>query len=281
VKLSLLRRNGYVNQRLHDEPFYLIHDKTIYIAKFGKVKSLMRMNSNSATVMILAAGIGSRLKPLTDLKPKALVNYNGKPMLKRVIDNIVDQGFRRIVINTHHHASQIVEYLKRNDFGSTEVLISDESKMLMDTGGGIIHARSLLDGRGPFIVHNVDILSNIDLIKLLSYHRQYHPVATLVVKKRETSRQLGIDESGNLSGWKNNNSGETISVPSKRITNYTAYSGIQVINPVLFEMVHEQRPFPIIPKYLELAGNNQIKVYDQSDDDWIDMASINHIERLS
>lgn len=158
--------------------------------------------------MIFAAGTGSRLKPLTDHTPKALIPIGGKPMLEHVILKLKSSGFDQIVINIHHLGNQIVDFLEANNNFGVRIEISDESDYLLDTGGGIKKATSLLCGNEPFLIHNVDILSNVDLKKLYDTHVQTNPLATLLVSQRNTSRYLLFNKENRLCGWRNHETGE-------------------------------------------------------------------------
>lgn len=159
--------------------------------------------------MIFAAGLGTRLRPLTDHTPKALVSVAGKPMLERVILRLKEAGFNDITVNIHHFGEQIIEFLRaNNDFGIT-IHLSDERDMLLDTGGGIKKARPFLDGNEPFLVHNADILSDINLAELYRHHRESNAETTLLVSQRQTSRYLLLDDANRLHGWINKSTGET------------------------------------------------------------------------
>ncbi|MDD2416473.1 MAG: sugar phosphate nucleotidyltransferase, partial [Parabacteroides sp.] len=138
--------------------------------------------------MIFAAGTGSRLKPFTDHTPKALIPVAGKPMLEHVILKLKEAGFDEIVVNVHHLGDQIIDFLTLNNNFGLEIHISDERDYLLETGGGIKHAARFLQGEEPFLVHNVDIVSNVNLKELYNHHLQTNPLATLLVSKRETSR---------------------------------------------------------------------------------------------
>lgn len=206
--------------------------------------------------MLFAAGLGTRLKPLTDSMPKALVPVNGTPMLEHVILKLKDAGFTDIVVNIHHFGEQIIDFLKaRQNFG-IRIQISDERKELLDTGGGIKHAKALLEGNEPFLVHNVDILSDTDLRKVYEYHCHSNHTATLVASKRKTSRYLLFDNTDRLCGWVNESTGET--KPSgftvdEAIHRKYAFSGIHVISPDIFrEMTGPwDGKFPIMDFYLQ------------------------------
>lgn len=186
--------------------------------------------------MIFAAGLGTRLRPLTDHTPKALVSVAGKPMLERVILRLKEAGFNDITVNIHHFGEQIIEFLRaNNDFGIT-IHLSDERDMLLDTGGGIKKARPFLDGNEPFLVHNADILSDINLAELYRHHRESNAEATLLVSQRQTSRYLLLDDANRLHGWINKSTGETKPEGfsfQERQYKEMAFGGIHVISPSL------------------------------------------------
>ena len=158
--------------------------------------------------MIFAAGTGSRLKPYTDHIPKALIPIDGKPMLEHIILKLKAAGFTEIIINVHHLGEQIIEFLTGKDNFGITIHISDERDYLLDTGGGIKHAAQFLQGDEPFLVHNVDIISNVDLKALYQHHLDTNPLATLLVSKRDTSRYLLFNKENKLSGWRNKETGE-------------------------------------------------------------------------
>ena len=184
--------------------------------------------------MIFAAGLGTRLKPLTDTMPKALVPVCGQPLLYHVLTKLVAAGYDDVIVNVHHFPDQIIDYLCVHDFGA-KITISDERDFLRETGGGIKHVRPLLDE--PFIVHNVDIISNLDLKWLREQHRE-DAVATVVVSERETQRYLLFDEDGRLKGWTNVKTGEVRSPygdidPSQY--RKLAFAGIHLMSPAIFD----------------------------------------------
>ena len=216
--------------------------------------------------MIFAAGLGSRLRPLTDNTPKALIPVGGKPMLEHVILKLKAAGFDQIVINIHHLGQQIVDFLNANNNFGVEIFISDESDYLLDTGGGIKKATSFLQGDEPFLVHNVDILSNVDLRKLYDTHVQNNPLVTLLVSQRKTSRYLLFNKENKLCGWRNHATGEIKSYypdfdPSQY--NEFAFSGIHVLSPrILDEMEEWTGKFSIINFYLSICAKNDIRAYE-------------------
>lgn len=208
---------------------------------------------------ILAAGLGTRLRPWTLSHPKALVPVEGLPMLRRVIENLRDKGFDRIVVNVHHFASQIVDYLNENDFG-VEIAVSDESASLLETGGGLLHARRLLDSDDtPFLVHNVDILSNADLPALMAAQEGSRALGTLLVNRRDSNRKLLFDEDMTLAGWhslKDNSYRPDGFLPGKDMREF-AFSGIYTLSPDVFPLMDRlgfKGAFPIMDFFMAVAG---------------------------
>lgn len=207
--------------------------------------------------MIFAAGLGSRLKPLTDTMPKALVPVAGRPMLEHVILKLKSYGVTEIVINIHHFGEQILDFLKVNDDFGLTIHISDERGQLLDTGGGIKKARPFLDTSDePFIVHNVDILSDVNLKEVYDYHLQNGSVATLLASRRKTSRYLLFDAEKKLCGWINKDTGaskpEGFHYDESLYQEY-AFSGIHVLSPAIFRLLDTPRwegKFSIMDFYL-------------------------------
>lgn len=215
--------------------------------------------------MIFAAGLGTRLKPLTDHTPKALIPIDGKPMLEHIILKLKKAGFRQIVINIHHLGQQILDFLEANQNFGIEIYISDERDYLLDTGGGIKQAEKFLHGNEPFLIHNVDILSDIDLNALYNCHLQTNPVATLLVSKRQTSRYLLFNKENKLCGWRNHETGEVKSFYPQfdpRQYNEYAFSGIHILSPKIFEWMEEWTgKFSIIHFYLSICAKTNIQAY--------------------
>ena len=218
--------------------------------------------------MIFAAGLGSRLKPLTDTIPKALVPVAGCPMLEHVILKLKASGFTEIVINIHHFGEQIIDFLKtNNDFGLT-IHISDERDRLLDTGGGIRKARLFFENSGePFLVHNVDILSDMNLKELYDFHMQSGSVATLLASRRTTSRYLLFDTERKLRGWINKDTGqvkpEGFHYDESLYREY-AFSGIHVFSPAVFRLMEAPRwegKFSIMDFYLATCGQTDYSGY--------------------
>ena len=194
--------------------------------------------------MIFAAGLGTRLKPLTDTMPKALVEVEGQPLLRRTIIKLKEAGVNRIVINVHHFADQIVNYLKANDNFGIDIRISDESQQLLDTGGGLLKARNLFNPNEPILVHNVDILSNVRIRDFYYLDTDNNNAATLIVSRRKTKRYLVFDQNFKLKGWTNIETHETKSPTVNFDVNTPGYglyafSGIHLVTPTIFPLLEE------------------------------------------
>ena len=231
--------------------------------------------------MIFAAGLGTRLKPITDNLPKALVPINGKPLLQHVILKLKSAGFDEIIVNVHHFPEQIIDFLKANNNFDIRIEVSDERKQLLDTGGGIRNAKWFFDDGKPFLVHNVDILSDVDLNKLYHQHLRTNSLATLVVSKRDTFRYLLFDDNLRLNGWINEKTGETKPQGLNHIELYNklAFAGIQVLSPAVFELMENLEPkFPIIDFYLSLAKAETITGFTPPDFHMLDVGKLNMLD---
>jgi len=233
--------------------------------------------------MILAAGLGTRLRPLTDNKPKALVEIEGKTQLEIVLTRLKMAGIEEVIINLYHHGDMIKKYLKSNDYFDMEIYFSDERDQLLDTGGGIKKAGwFFLETGEPFLVHNVDILTNIDLIDLAEYHKAYGGIATLAVKHRATSRSLLLNDNGNLIGWLDNESNEKImGKEDELIREEVAFSGIQVLSTEIFELLDKNPPFSIIHSYLGIAKSKPVQTYNHDYSYWVDMGKKDNFAEAS
>ncbi|MGC3978557.1 MAG: nucleotidyltransferase family protein [Paludibacteraceae bacterium] len=232
--------------------------------------------------LIFAAGLGTRLKPITDNLPKALVPINGKPLLEHIILKLKTAGFDEIIVNVHHFPDLIINFLKeKNNFG-IRVEISDERDNLLDTGGGIKKTENFFSDGMPFLAHNVDILSNVDLRELYDFHRKQAGVlSTLVVNKRETFRYLLFNNDNNLCGWINEKTNETKPHPNINPAYYKklAYSGIQIISPQIFDaMKSHSDKFPIMDFYLQNCHTQKIKGYIPENLRVIDVGKINVLD---
>ena len=221
--------------------------------------------------IIFAAGLGTRFKPWTDEHPKALAMVNGKSLLQRNIEYLQQYGITEVVVNVHHFANQIRETIEENDGWGSNISISDETQEVLETGGGLMKARHLLEGDEPFISLNVDILTNLDLGKLIAYHQQHRPLITMGVTNRKSSRVLLFDEGNRLCGWKNAQTGEEkMSIPKPNLIE-RAYSCVVVYEPKIFSLIQQQGKFSIIAAYLDLAAANSIIGFDHSGDKLVDV----------
>lgn len=222
--------------------------------------------------MIFAAGLGTRLKPFTETMPKALVPVAGVPMLEVLIKHLVHSGISEIIVNVHHFAEQVIGFLKQNNNFGADICISDESDLLLDTGGGLKKAAWFFNDHKPFLVQNVDIFCDIKYAELLQFHTNSKSLVTLAVSKRETSRYLLFDNEMNLSGWENTKSGEVKIVrPGKEELTRFAFSGIHVIDPEIFKLLNTGRKFSIVDSYLEIAETHNISGFEHNPTNWVDM----------
>lgn len=231
---------------------------------------------------IFAAGLGTRLKPLTDTMPKALVPVGGKPLLYHVIEKLKSAGIKKIVINIHHFGEMIIEYVKENNNFGIEIVFSDERQMLLETGGAIKHAVDLL-GDEPFLIHNVDILSNVDIKALINAHTESNSAATLLVSKRNSTRALLFSSDGNLTAWTNKTTGE-VKTPYESIDIATleefAFSGIHIFSPRLFKYFGAYpEKFSIIDFYLNTCKEEKIKAYTQTNLQLLDVGKLDSLEK--
>nr|WP_321355899.1 nucleotidyltransferase family protein [uncultured Draconibacterium sp.] len=229
--------------------------------------------------MIFAAGLGTRLKDETADKPKALVDVGGKPLLQRTIEKLSVEGATRIVVNVHHFAPQIIDFINSKNWG-IPVLISDESDKLLETGGGLKFASHLFSPDEPILIYNVDILSNINLQDLFALHAKTNAIGTLVVRQRETQRYFKFDSEHNLVGWINKKTGETkISRPENfEEATEMAFSGIHIVEPPVFDYMPNQDRFSIVQVYLELAKTRNIKGYFDTSELWMDVGKPAQLE---
>lgn len=221
--------------------------------------------------MILAAGLGTRFKPWTDRHPKALAPVNGKSLLQRNIEYLQLYGINEVVVNVHHFADQIVEALTVNKGWGSHFIISDETAAVLETGGGLLKARPLLEA-GPFVLMNVDILTDMDLSALIGDHFRHQPLATLAVTGRITSRYFLFDDQEQLCGWRNATTGqERMARPTTAAPVQKAFSGIHVIDPSIFPFITREGKFSIVDLYLDLAAGHAIRAHDHSRSRLIDV----------
>ena len=224
--------------------------------------------------MILAAGLGTRLKPFTDSYPKALVVVNGKTLLQRNIEYLAGFGIKDVIVNVHHFANQLKKFIAKNNGFGSNITISDESDAILETGGGLKKAGWFFtDSKLPFVVINVDVLTDMDLGEMIDQHKKLHPLATLAVTSRKTSRYFLFDEMPNLCGWKNEKTGEQKISREALEFIQKAFSGIHVISPKVFSLIKMKDKFSMVDVYLELAKTHAITAFDHSNTKFIDVGN--------
>jgi MurNAc alpha-1-phosphate uridylyltransferase len=221
--------------------------------------------------MIFAAGMGTRLKPFTENHPKALAVVNNIPLLQRNIEYLKSFGINEFVINVHHFPEQITTFLNKNNNFNSKITISDESDALLETGGGLKKAATYLKGSEPFLVMNVDMLTNLDLGKMITFHKHSNAFATLAVTARTTSRYFLFNNKEELCGWQNTKTGEKKIKRSEANLTPKAFSGIHIIEPVIFDLMKQEGKFSMVDVYLDLCNQQTIKGYDHSSDLLIDV----------
>lgn len=232
--------------------------------------------------MILAAGFGTRLRPLTNERPKALVEIAGRTLLEITLSRLRSFGVREVIVNAHHFADKIVEFLQKNGNFGMRIEVSRE-ETLLDTGGGLKNAaRFFLEGpsRGdePFILHNVDVISAIDLRRMIEFHRDHRAMATLAVQERETSRYLLFDTQMHLCGRQAGREGPTELVRSSDRVQALAFSGIHIVSPGIFAKMSEEGVFSIIDAYLHLAAQGEnILAFRADEYYWRDLGKVEHV----
>ncbi len=221
---------------------------------------------------LMAAGLGTRLQPLTLKRPKALVEVDGRPLLQINIERLAEEGVQRIVVNTHHFSRIVIDYLASHVW-PCEVVVSDESALLLDTGGGLKHAAPLFSLSQPIVIYNVDILSSFPLAQMLQQHKETQALATLAVSERITSRHLLFDHQHTLVGWRNTAQQQELWVHDAVASCCAlAFSGIAIVDPQLLSLLPlSDKPYGIVPEYLKLARQYRIQYYLHRPDQWIDV----------
>lgn len=247
--------------------------------------------------MIFAAGLGTRFKPWTDKHPKALAPINGKSLLERNILYLRQFGITEVMVNVHHFADQIIEAIETNEEWGSKITISDESDAVLETGGGLKKAAWFFT-EGPFVVMNADILTDLNLGGMISFHHAHAPLATLAVTDRKSSRFFLFDQQERLRGWQNTKTGEErlvgstpgpvtkdssglknhspsplpdLPTPSSTPLTGKAFSGIHIISPEIFPLMQQEGKFSIVDVYLELAASRIIKGFDHSGSRLVDV----------
>jgi MurNAc alpha-1-phosphate uridylyltransferase len=243
--------------------------------------------------MILAAGLGTRLKPFTNHHPKALALVNGKTLLQRNIEYLQAFGIREVVVNVHHFSDQIITAVQENNGWGSNITISDESDEVLETGGGVLFAADYFKNEASWLVMNADILTNMPLDKMMAAdaalkNSHDHYVATLAVTNRSSSRNLLFNQNDLLTGWKNNTTLEEKWADAKTSLNEDAnnifpkaFSGIQIIHASFFTALQLQGKFSLIDAYLQIAATNTIGYYDHSDSILMDVGKPENLEKAA
>ncbi len=231
--------------------------------------------------MILAAGLGTRLKPWTDAHPKALAVVNGKSLLQRNIEWLQTVGIKDVIVNVHHFADQIIDAIEKNKGWGSAITISDERDAILETGGGLQKAGWFFDD--DFVLMNVDILTDLNLQQMIDQHKQNKALATLAVTERDTSRYFLFDAQQELCGWKNVKTGEERIMRHENDLTQKAFSGIHVIDPKIFSLMKQEGKFSMVDVYLSLCADHTIQYFDHSDTKFMDVGkpeSVVQAERM-
>ncbi len=228
--------------------------------------------------MIFAAGLGTRFKPWTDTHPKALAIVNGKSLLQRNIEYLQQFDIRDVIVNVHHFADQIKKVINENYGWGSNIIISDESDELLDTGGGLMKAKDFLKD-APFLTINSDILTDLDIFQFEDFHQRSDALISLAVTNRETNRNLLFDANDRLCGWRNITTKEEKIAIDMHPLHEMAYSCVAIFQPEVFDIIRQQGKFSLTETYLDLADGNMILGYDHSGDDFVDVGKPQSVER--
>ena len=261
----------FSNFQVKNNPEIILEQISKKIKELKSIETPGTLLGAGGRSMIFAAGLGTRFKPWTDEHPKALAMVNGKSLLQRNIEYLQTYGVRDVVVNVHHFPEQVVKAIAENNGWGSNIIISDESDELLETGGGLLKARQLLPTDKPFYSVNVDILTNLNLNKLRAFHDERKPLVSFAVSNRKSSRVLLFDEDNRLCGWKNLQSGEEKIAIKKSNLVQKAYSCVVVYEPQIFELTRQKNKFSIMDTYLDLAADYTILGYDHSGDDLVDV----------
>jgi len=222
--------------------------------------------------MLLAAGFGTRLKPFTNLHPKALAEVNGKTLLQHNIEYLQQFDIYDVIVNVHHFAEQIIRSIKKNNGWGSRVTISDETDAILETGGGLQRAAWFFKDQKNLVLMNADILTDLPLDEMISFHKKNSALATLATTNRETSRYFLFDEEDMLCGWKNVKTGECRIMRNKKNLTAKAFSGIHVISREIFSLIRQtELKFSMVDVYLSLCAEHNILSFDHSQTKFIDV----------
>lgn len=238
-------------------------------------------NTHAMKAMIFAAGLGTRLKPFTNEHPKALAPINNRTLLEWSIRYLQQYDIHEVIVNVHHFADQIIDTLKENDGFGSHYTISDERAMVLETGGGLKFAHRFFEHEKALLVMNVDILTNLNLHRLIAFHEKEQAAATLAVTKRSSSRHLLFNENMQLCAWENTQTKEQKIARNESNLQPYAFSGIQIIGNELLHAMHHEGKFSIIDEYLYQAQQHSIVGFDHSGDTLIDVGKPESLEKAA
>ena len=227
--------------------------------------------------IIFSAGLGTRFKPWTDKHPKALAIVNGKSLLQRNIEYLQKYNINDVVVNVHHFPDQIIKAIEKNNGWGSNIIISDESNEVLETGGGLLKAKPLLEQNDYFISLNVDVLTDLNLNALIAFHQEKKPLVSFAVTQRKTSRYILMNEEKRMCGWKNSTTGEEKIVVPDQSLNPFAYSCVVVYQTEIFSKIKQRGKFSIMDTYLDLAADNLILGYEHSGDKWVDVGRVESV----
>lgn len=221
--------------------------------------------------MIFSAGLGSRFKPWTDTHPKALALVNGKSLLQKNIEYLQQYGIKDVVVNVHHFADQVINAVKENNGWGSNVMISDETNEVLETGGGLLKAKDLLAADKPFITLNADFLTDLNIHDLIRFHKEKKALISFGITNRKTSRNFLFDKDNRLCGWANSSTGEERISINKPNLKPMAYSCVVVFEPIIFDLIPQRGKFSLVDTYLSLAAEYPIYGYDHTGDKLVDV----------
>lgn len=226
---------------------------------------------NIKKAIIFSAGLGTRFKPWTDRHPKALAIVNNKSLLQRNIEYLQQYNISEVIVNIHHFPEQIIQVINANNGWGSNIIISDERDEVLETGGGLLKAKPLLNGTDPFLSLNVDVLTDLNINDLAAFHAQQKSLVSFGVTERKTSRNILLDADGRMCGWQNITTGEEKIIIKKEIIKPFAYSCVVVYEPEIFSLITQQGKFSIMDTYLDLCADHTISGYNHTGDRWIDV----------
>jgi NDP-sugar pyrophosphorylase family protein len=227
--------------------------------------------------MIFSAGLGTRFKPWTDKHPKALAPVNGKSLLQRNIEYLRQSGIKDVIINVHHFAGQIIDAINKNNGWGCNIIISDETNEVLETGGGLLKAKDLFTPGEKFITCNVDILTDLDISRLIAFHEKNKSLISFGVTDRKTSRYFLFNEAHRLCGWRNTKTGEERIAIANDVLIQKAYSCVVVFEYDIFKLITFRGKFSLVDVYLDLAKDHLILGYDHSGDRFVDVGKPENI----